>query len=90
MKGTGARALALEAVRRVVDDGAYSNVAIPSLLGRSSLDRRDRAFAAELAYGTLRRRPILDRAIAARPDDRGRVRHAVSERGAAPLHGRVR
>jgi 16S rRNA (cytosine967-C5)-methyltransferase len=61
-----ARSVALEAVRRVVDEGAYSNRLVPALLARSGLDRRDRAFAAELAYGTLRRLVPVDRAIAAR------------------------
>jgi 16S rRNA (cytosine967-C5)-methyltransferase len=61
-----ARAVALEAVRRVVDEGAYSNRVIPALLERSGLDRRDRAFAAELAYGTLRRLVPIDHAIEAR------------------------
>jgi 16S rRNA (cytosine967-C5)-methyltransferase len=78
----GARALAMEAIRRVVDEGAYSNILIPSLLGRSGLDTRDRAFAAEMAYGTIRRLLVLDRAIAAtasRPVDRisPGARHAL-------------
>ena len=68
-----ARAVALEVVRRVIDDGAYSNRLLPAALARSGLDRRDRAFATELAYGTLRRRLPLDAAIAGaarRPVDR--------------------
>lgn len=71
--GTTARAVALEAIRRVIDEGAYSSLLLPSLLGRSGLDRRDRAFASELAYGTLRRLVPLDLAIerrANRPVDR--------------------
>jgi 16S rRNA (cytosine967-C5)-methyltransferase len=62
----GAREVALEVVRRVADEGAYSNRLLPSLLGRSGLDERDRALATELTYGTLRRIPALDDAIAAR------------------------
>ena len=62
-RGPSARAVALEAIRRVIDEGAYSNLLIASLLGRSGLDRRDRAFASELAYGTLRRLVPLDLAI---------------------------
>ncbi|MGZ4149987.1 MAG: transcription antitermination factor NusB [Actinomycetota bacterium] len=58
--------MALEVVRRVIDEGAYSNRLLPALLASSGLDRRDRAFAAELAYGTLRRRIPLDRAIGQR------------------------
>jgi 16S rRNA (cytosine967-C5)-methyltransferase len=61
-----ARSVALEAIRRVIDERAYSNLLVPALLGRSGLDDRDRAFATELAYGTLRRRIPIDRAIAAR------------------------
>jgi 16S rRNA (cytosine967-C5)-methyltransferase len=58
-----AREVALEAIKRVVDEGAYSNVVIPSLLVRSALGRADRAFATELSYGTLRRLLILDRQV---------------------------
>src|SRR6476620_11908309 len=61
-----ARSVALEAIRRVIDERAYSNLVVPGLLGRSGLDQRDRAFAAELAYGTLRRRIPVDHAIEAR------------------------
>ena len=65
-----ARAVALEVVRRVADEGAYSNRLLPSALARSGLDQRDRALATELAYGTLRHIPELDEVIgerAARP-----------------------
>ena len=68
-----ARSVALEVVRRVIDEGAYSNRLVPALLARSGLDPRDRAFATELAFGTLRRRLLLDAAIsraADRPVDR--------------------
>lgn len=59
----GARAAALEAIRRVLEEGAYSNLAIDAVLGRAGLDERDRSFATELAYGTLRRRLVLEPAI---------------------------
>jgi 16S rRNA (cytosine967-C5)-methyltransferase len=61
-----ARQVALEVVRRVADEGAYSNRLLPAALGRSGLDERDRALATELAYGTLRHVPELDAAIGAR------------------------
>lgn len=61
-----ARSVAVEAVRRVTDEGAYSSRVIPALLSRSGLTERDRALATELAFGTLRRLPGLDRAIALR------------------------
>ena len=55
-----ARAVALELVRRVADEGAYSNVLLPALLGRSGLSGRDRRLATELGYGTLRRLIPID------------------------------
>jgi len=68
-----ARAVALEVVRRVTDEGAYSNRLLPATLARSGLDERDRGLVTELVYGTLRHVPELDAAIgarAARPLDR--------------------
>ncbi|HEX3298991.1 MAG TPA: transcription antitermination factor NusB [Actinomycetota bacterium] len=63
MSAPTARSVALELIGRVIDDGAYSNRLLPALLSRSGLDPRDRAFATELAFGTLRRRLVLDAAI---------------------------
>ena len=54
-----ARSLALEALNRI-EDGAYANVVLPPLLERSGLDRRDRAFATELVYGSTRMRRACD------------------------------
>jgi 16S rRNA (cytosine967-C5)-methyltransferase len=68
-----ARSVALIAIRRVTEQAAYSNIAVLALLARSGLDRRDRAFATELAYGTLRRLLPVDAAItrfASRPIQR--------------------
>ncbi|HEX6207017.1 MAG TPA: transcription antitermination factor NusB [Actinomycetota bacterium] len=56
--------MAIEAVRRVADEGAYSNRLIPSLIGRSNLGPEDRGLASELAYGTLRGLLLLDAALA--------------------------
>ncbi len=50
---TSARAVALEAMRRI-DEGAYANLVLPSILARSGLDTRDRGFVTELVYGTTR------------------------------------
>jgi 16S rRNA (cytosine967-C5)-methyltransferase len=61
-----AREVALEVIRRVTDEGAYSNRVLPRALARSGLDERDRALATELAYGTIRHAPGLDDAIGAR------------------------
>lgn len=55
-----ARSVAMEAIRRVTDEDAYSTIVIPGALRRSRLDGRDRAFATELAFGTIRRLPSID------------------------------
>lgn len=52
--GVPARRLAIKALRRIVDDGAYANLALPPLLDRSSLDERDKRLVTELVYGTTR------------------------------------
>jgi 16S rRNA (cytosine967-C5)-methyltransferase len=59
----GPRALAVRVVRRVTEQGAYSNLALAAELERSSLRGADRRLAADLAYGTLRRLLVLDDAL---------------------------
>ncbi len=49
-----ARRLAWELLRVVWQEGAYANLAWPTLLGESNLEGPDRGFATELAYGSLR------------------------------------
>jgi len=56
---TDARTIAIEVLERV-DDGAWSNLVLPTTLRRSALDDRDRAFATDLVYGTLRLRRQCD------------------------------
>jgi 16S rRNA (cytosine967-C5)-methyltransferase len=58
-----ARAVAFDVVRRVTEEGAYSNIALRRALERARLSDRDAAFATELAYGTLRRLVPIDRAL---------------------------
>ena len=53
------RRVALDALVRI-EHGAYANLALPALLARSGLSRRDRAFATELVYGTTRMRRACD------------------------------
>jgi 16S rRNA (cytosine967-C5)-methyltransferase len=55
-----ARRLALEALVRIDEHGAYANLVLRGLLDGSALDRRDRAFATELVYGVTRQRRALD------------------------------
>jgi 16S rRNA (cytosine967-C5)-methyltransferase len=51
--------VALDALVRI-DQGAYANLLLPSLLERSGLSRRDRAFTTDLVYGTTRMRRACD------------------------------
>lgn len=58
--GAASRRLAIEAVRRVDQDGAYANLLVPSLLADSDLDQRDRNLVTEIAYGATRMRRAVD------------------------------
>jgi 16S rRNA (cytosine967-C5)-methyltransferase len=59
---TTARDVALAVVRRV-SDGAYSDRAFRPEAARAGLSSQDRAFAQQLAYGTIQRRLSLDYVI---------------------------
>jgi 16S rRNA (cytosine967-C5)-methyltransferase len=56
---TSSRLLALDALVRI-EDGAYAQVLVPSMLRDSNLRDRDRAFATDLVYGTVRAQRRLD------------------------------
>jgi 16S rRNA (cytosine967-C5)-methyltransferase len=65
-----ARRAAYRAVRRVFGEGAWADHALRAEAARANLDPRDRAFAQQLAYGTVQRRASLDyvlSVIASRP-----------------------
>jgi 16S rRNA (cytosine967-C5)-methyltransferase len=61
-QGLPARRAALNALRAVDEDGAWSNLAVPEAIAELA-DERDRAFAAHLAYDTLRWAGTLDWAL---------------------------
>ena len=61
--GAASRAVAWRVLRRVHADGAWSGPALDTALRRSGLEARDRAFAANLAYATLRWEGTLDWAL---------------------------
>ncbi len=56
---TTSRGVAIDALVRI-EHGAYANLVLPGLLGRSGLSRRDRAFTTDLVYGTTRMRRACD------------------------------
>jgi 16S rRNA (cytosine967-C5)-methyltransferase len=67
-----ARGVALDALRRIEQDGAYANIVLPRMLDSSGLSEADRRFATELVYGTTRMRracdALTDRFVARPPD----------------------
>ncbi len=82
-----ARDLALDALDRIDPGGAYANLLLPEILGRSGLEPRDRHFTTELVYGTTRMRRacdfLVDRFLTR--DLEPRVRNAL-RLGAYQLH----
>jgi len=60
-----ARELARRVLDRVDKGGAWATLTLDGELARSGLDERDRRLASELAYGVLRNRLRIDRALAA-------------------------
>lgn len=60
-----ARKVALRVVLRVFEEDAYADRAFRSEADSASLDPRARAFAMQLAYGTIQRVRLLDHAIEA-------------------------
>lgn len=62
--GVASRRVAWQAVRRVHEHGAWSPPAVAAALRASTLTGQDRAFAANLAYSTLRWEGTLDWVLA--------------------------
>ena len=57
------RRVAIAAIVRIDEEGAYANVLLPRLLADSDLEGRDRGFVTELVYGSTRRRRALDHVV---------------------------
>lgn len=64
-RGVTAREVAFQVLVRVFEEGAYADRAFRSAAAAAGLDERDRAFAMQLAYGTVQRARTLDHAIEA-------------------------
>src|SRR3954454_180509 len=63
-----ARAAALDVLKAVRVDRAYTNLVLPAAIRHYGLEGRDAAFATELASGTIRRRGTYDPILAACTD----------------------
>ena len=61
--GVAARRLAIDALVRIEDEGAYANLVTNGLLDRSSLEARDRHLVTDLVYGTTRMRRACDHLV---------------------------
>ncbi|RHW24367.1 rRNA cytosine-C5-methyltransferase [Nocardioides immobilis] len=59
-----ARSAALEVLRLVRTEDAYTNLVLPAVVARHGLDTRDAGFATELAAGTIRRQGTYDAILA--------------------------
>lgn len=57
------RSLAIKILDRVINEKAYSNIALSNELNNCELDEKDKALTTELVYGTLRRLKTLDMII---------------------------
>lgn len=77
------RLVAQRVLARVEDDDAWADRAFVAEARRASLQGRDRAFAARLAYGTIERRRTLDHVIEV-------VGHRRAEDLDAPLRHAIR
>jgi 16S rRNA (cytosine967-C5)-methyltransferase len=64
MSASPARVVAHRVLRRVSDDGAFADRAFRAEAERAGLDPRERAFAQQLAYGTVQRLAALDHVLA--------------------------
>lgn len=60
-----ARLAALDVMKAVRVDGAYTNLVLPTVLRQHGLSGRDAAFVTELVSGTIRRRGTYDAILAA-------------------------
>jgi 16S rRNA (cytosine967-C5)-methyltransferase len=63
-----ARAAALDVLKAVRVDRAYTNLVLPAVIKHYKLEGRDAAFTTELASGTIRRRGTYDAILAACTD----------------------
>ncbi|MEM8706485.1 MAG: transcription antitermination factor NusB [Actinomycetota bacterium] len=57
------RRLAIAAIVRIDDEGAYANVVLPKMLADTSMEARDKGFATELVYGSTRMKRRLDHLV---------------------------
>jgi 16S rRNA (cytosine967-C5)-methyltransferase len=57
------RRVALDALARIDDEGAYANLVLGGVLERSKLPTRDRALVTELVYGVTRMRRACDHLV---------------------------
>lgn len=72
-KKESARALALAVLGEVLEQGAYSNIALHQALKDSSLSEKDKNLVTEIVYGTLMRKLTLEWYLSHVIEDRERL-----------------
>ena len=60
---TDPRRVAIDAIVRIEDGGAYADIVLPKMLAATDLEARDKAFVTELVYGSTRRKRALDHVV---------------------------
>ena len=84
-----ARGVALEVLLRTEQGGAWADRALTAEASKANLDRRDRAFAAQLAAGTIKAQRVLDAMVLALgkrdPDDLDAETRSIVRLGAYQL-----
>jgi 16S rRNA (cytosine967-C5)-methyltransferase len=58
-----ARRVAIAAIVRIDEGGAYANVVLPKMLADTDLEPRDKGLVTELVYGSTRRKRALDHVV---------------------------
>jgi 16S rRNA (cytosine967-C5)-methyltransferase len=75
--GLESRQLAIAAMIRIENGGAYANLMLPDMLAKSSLSGEDRRFVTQLVYGTTRMKRscdhLVDRFLLGDADDQVRA-----------------
>ena len=74
-----ARAIALETLIRILQDGSYSNISLNNSLNNSHLSQTDQNLATRLVYGTVQYKIFLDYQL------KGLLKTKITEKYLYPL-----
>ncbi|KXT77466.1 16S rRNA (cytosine(967)-C(5))-methyltransferase RsmB [Streptococcus sp. DD13] len=72
-RDTNARAVALTVLEQILEEGAYSNIAVNKALTQSALSPADKRLVTELVYGTVARKITLEWYLSHFVEDRDKL-----------------